>query len=179
MNPGEFARLSFRSPLQEYVIAETLASGRDGMSDEQVYVLLQRIFAREIERFRKHRSFLLPDNAWSKQFARLPGGHALVLWPSGAPLLRGVHSPDRDPAEKDIWGNPASFEALSGKMPDGYENTGTWIAACRIVGGCGPRFHRALQVIQKASILLYNRRLNQVLAGIPERTSPGKDGPYR
>lgn len=160
MNPDEFSRLKFRPPLSEEVAMVCLDGGSAwNPSDEGMYRLLVGIFARHMEHFRVQRQ--LAQKLDGKQFAKLPGGHALVLWPAGSTLLRGKHVPDVAFEE-----NP-NFPAGAGQ------------AARIIVGGCGPRFHRALQVIQRSSEMLYRIRARNVLGGFPEPQLDGKDGPYR
>ena len=182
MNPDEFARLKFRPPLEQEVLA-ALLEGPSGWkpSDEAVYDLLVRIFAKYIERFRLERSLAKLD-AQRRQLARLPGGHALVLWPVGETLLRGKNARDRGPerASANGLGPPVTFERVWDSQPWKYYDSGAYQAACIIVGGCGPRFHRALQVIQRATDLCLRYRVSNVVGGDAEpRANSGKSGPYR
>jgi hypothetical protein len=179
MNPDEFARLQFFPPLREEALSAILAGGDWKPTDEGIYDLLVRIFAKYMERFRRQRA-LANLSSDHRQFARLPGGHALVLWPPGSTLLRGKHVPDTGNEE-----DPHCLEELWSKQdflrpgPSNYD-LGAYQGARIIVGGCGPRFHRALKVIQISTELLYRHRANNVLSGHTEpRGSTGKDGPYR
>lgn len=178
MNPDEFSRLKFRPPLSEEVALVCLDGGSAwNPSDEGMYRLLVGIFTRHMEHFRVQRQ--LAQKLDGKQFAKLPGGHALVLWPAGSTLLRGKHVPDvafdENPDFPDkTWRNKdwaGDWSAVA--------RSGAGQAARIIVGGCGPRFHRALQVIQRSSELLYRIRARNVLGGYPEPQLDGKDGPYR
>jgi len=181
MNPDEFARLKFKPPLEQEVLAAVL-EGPPGWkpSDEAIYELLTRIFAKHMERFRYNRS--LCRDMSCRQLARLPGGNALVLWPAGATLLRGKHAPDHAPerASENGLGPPVTFERIWDGQPWKHYDSGAWQAARIIVGGCGPRFHRALQVIERATELLMRYRISNVVGGDSEpRESNGKNGPYR
>lgn len=130
-------------------------------SDVGMHRLLVSIFTRHMEDFRVQRR--LSQRLDGKQFALLPGGHALVLWPAGGTLLRGKHAPD------------VGLEVTPGDW------SGAGLAARIIVGGCGPRFHRALRVIQLSTAMLYRLRVNNALAGTPEPQldGDGENGPYR
>lgn len=175
MNPDEFARLKFKPPLEQEVLAALLEGPPSWKpSDEAIYDLLVRIFAKHVERFRRQRALaVLPTD--HDQFARLPGGHALVLWPPGSTLLRGKHVPDRidesAPGFESVWD-------IGLNVRPNYDS-GAYQAARIIVGGCGPRFHRALQVIERATDMLYRYRMNNVLSGNAEPHADGKNGPYR
>lgn len=166
MNPDEFIRLHFRSPLAEEMALHVMSGGSITISNEVVYKLLVEIFTEHIELFRVSRR--LANLSSGKQLARLPGGHALVLWPPGETLLRGKHAPDP----------PLDLDAPDPDDPD-PDDPPAKKASRIVVAGCGPRFHRALQVIQHAERKMFLHRQNNVLAGFPEPVRLASGGPYR